>query len=421
MAPTIETMPDLAAPMRVGSSAIQRGTSDAYRLSRSLLLVLALVVADYADVLDTGSSVRYVILLPPLVAVLFAWGSVRSPFVRRLTSSDRLLLVLLGWGLAGSVLGKALLGTQTSALPIFLPMILGLVHVWAIRCPTDAEVRRLLERISLIGLAYVGVHALASSGLFVGLSAAGSYKHPKAFLIALAFAGALLTRRRGRLVLLCALAGVIVVEYPAATYVAVAVTAATTIFVSRPTATPGRAYVIGAVLVAVVVVGFLNLGRTGALVEGYLEDVGKPSNVDTRVDLWRQGIERVKASPLVGSSFAGEMTVPVSLDGRVLVQLALHNDYLELALGGGVVALALFLAWAIATNVLVVRRQAVLWRTGRREHATLLRVLLVAYNSWMCVALFNPLLQSVGTSAALFAVYGLMMLAAVPAARPVDL
>jgi membrane associated rhomboid family serine protease len=57
----------------------------------------------------------------------------------------------------------------------------------------------------------------------------------------------------------------------------------------------------------------------------------------------------------------------------------------------------------------------VLWRAGRRDHATLLRVLLVAYNSWMCIALFNPLLQSVGTSAALFAIYALMMLAAVPA------
>ena len=44
-----------------------------------------------------------------------------------------------------------------------------------------------------------------------------------------------------------------------------------------------------------------------------------------------------------------------------------------------------------------------------------LRILLVAYNTWMCIALFNPLLQSIGTSAALFAIYGMLMLAAVPA------
>ncbi len=415
---TVGVIPDLATHRRVGTGAVHGRMSDAYRISRSLVLVLALLVADYADVLDTGSSLRYLILLPPLAAVLSVWASVRSPFVRRATSSDRLLLVLFGWGLLGSLIGKGLLGTETSALPIFLPMVLGLVHFWAIQCPTDAEAGRLLERIALVGLVYVGIHALASSGLFAGLTAAGSYKHPKAFLIALAFAGALLTRRRARLVLLCALAGVVFFEYPAATYVAVAVTVATTLFVTRPQATRGGAYAIGAVVVAVVVVGFLNLGRTGALVEGYLEDVGKPSNVDTRLDLWRQGIQQVGSSPLVGSSFAGEMTVPVSLDGRVFVRLALHNDYLELALGGGIAALALFLGWAIATNVLVVRRHGMLWRTGRREHATLLRVLLVAYNSWMCIALFNPLLQSVGTSAALFAIYGLMMLAAVPAPEP---
>ncbi|MDP9300908.1 MAG: O-antigen ligase family protein [Actinomycetota bacterium] len=409
---------DLSTQRRLGVVAVHGRKSDAYRLSRSLVLVLMLVVADYSGVLDTGSSVRYLVLLPPLVAVLFGWSSVRSSLVRRTTFSDRLLLVLLGWGLAGSVLGKAFLGTETSALPIFLPMALGLLHVWAIQCPTDAEARTLLRRISLVGLVYVGIHALASSGLIAALTAGGSYRHPKAFLIALAFAGALLTRRRGRFVLLCVLAGVIFLEYPAATYVAVAVATATTLFVTRPQATPGRAYVIGVIVVAATVLGFLNLARTGALVEGYFQDVGKQSNVDTRLDLWRQGIQEVASSPLVGSSFAGEMTVPVSLDGRVFVQLALHNDYLELALGGGVAALALFLGWAIATNVMVVRQQGMLWRAGRREHATLLRVLLVAFNSWMCVALFNPLLQSVGTSAALFAIYGLMMLAAVPAPQP---
>ena len=109
------------------------------------------------------------------------------------------------------------------------------------------------------------------------------------------------------------------------------------------------------------------------------------------------------------------MTVPVSLDGRTSVQLPLHNDYLQLALGGGVVAMGLFLGWAVATNVLVVRRLQMLWHADRRDHATLLRILLVAYNTWMCIALFNPLLQSIGTSAALFAIYGMLMLAAVPA------
>jgi O-antigen ligase len=108
------------------------------------------------------------------------------------------------------------------------------------------------------------------------------------------------------------------------------------------------------------------------------------------------------------------MTVPISLAGQTVVQLSLHNDYLELALGGGVLAVVLFLGWAVTTNVTLTRRCRTLVHDGRREHATLLRILLVAYNSWLCVALFNPLLQSVGTSAAVFAIYGLMMLASVP-------
>ena len=116
--------------------------SDASMLSSSLVLVLALLVVDLTDVLDTGPSVRYLILLPPLLAVLMLWGSVPLPFTRRATSSDRVLLVLFVWGLAGTVIGKSLLGTETSGLPIFLPMALGLVHLWAVEGLADEEAAR---------------------------------------------------------------------------------------------------------------------------------------------------------------------------------------------------------------------------------------------------------------------------------------
>jgi hypothetical protein len=102
--------PDVAMRHRVEFGAVRLAT-DAYRLSRALVVVLALVVVDFTDVLDTGSSVRYLILLPPMFAVLLLWATVRTPFIRRATSSDRFLLVLLGWGLVGTVAGRMLLGT----------------------------------------------------------------------------------------------------------------------------------------------------------------------------------------------------------------------------------------------------------------------------------------------------------------------
>ena len=101
--------------------------------------------------------------------------------------------------------------------------------------------------------------------------------------------------------LVVALAVVIFVAYPAATYLAVAVTAAATAFATGPRATPRRGLMIGVVVVTLLAIAFLNLRATSDVVDEYFRDVGKQSNVETRLDLWREGLRQVQ-SPLLGSS-----------------------------------------------------------------------------------------------------------------------
>ena len=398
--------------------------TDSFAFARSLLLVLLLVVVDVIDAfgraaaLQTGASLRYLLLGLPIATALVLFTSSRSPLIRRPATTDLLLLTLAACGLLGSMYGRLFLNTDTSAFPIFLPMLIGLPYLATTQPITREEAGRLLRSLSNIGLLYVLLHALASAGTFASWTFE-SFGHWKAFFIAMAIAAAMERRRALRTLGLSVLAVYIYAMYPAGTYVFVLVVTAVTLFVTRPQAPPARAYVVGLAAAAVVTVGLLNMSGTISLAQSYFRDVGKTSNVDTRLELWTQGIEQIRTSPLVGHAFTGEMTVPISQEG-LPARLALHQDYLNLALGGGVVAVGLFAVWAVLTNLWTMRRIRRARMLGNTSQASLLRVLLVGFNAWLVVAAFNSLLESVGTSAALFAMYGLMMTVGLTHARTGD-
>jgi O-Antigen ligase len=401
---------DRAMPPAVDRRAVR---TDSFAFSKSLLLVVLLVVVDVIDAfgrasaLQTGTGLRYLVLGVPIATALVLFTSSPSPLIRRPARTDLLLMTLAAFGLLGSMYGRMFLHTDTSAFPIFLPMLIGLPYLVTTQPVTREEAGRLFRSVSNIGLLYVLLHALASAGAFDSWTFE-SFGHWKAFFIAMAIVAAMERRGVLRTLVLSILAVYIYARYPAGTYVFVLVATALTLFVTRPRASPARAYVIGVAVAAVVTVGLLNLSGTVSLTESYFRDVGKTSNVDTRLELWSQGIEQIGTFPLVGHAFTGEMTVPISQEG-LPARLALHQDYLNLALGGGVIAIGLFAVWTVFTNLAAlrwIRRARVL---GNDAQASLLRVLLVGFNAWLVVAAFNSLLETVGTSAALFAIYGLMM------------
>ncbi len=387
--------------------------TDSFTFSRSLLLVLLLVAVDFADVfggstlLREGAGLRYLLLLFPLATALLLFASQTSPLIRRPASSDLMLVTLSACGLLGSLYGRFVLSTDTSAFPIFLPMLIAVLYVVTIQPLRSTEASRLLRWLSNIGLVYVLLHASASSGI-LSIGTVESYGHWKAFFIAMAITAAMEQRRLFRVLILACLAGYIYSTYPAGTYVFVLAASAVTLYVTTPGATPTRALIVALTGATVLMVGLMNTTGTISLAQTYFRDVGKQSNVDTRLDLWTQGIQEIRTSPIVGHVFTGEMTVPISIGG-VTSRLALHEDYLNLALGGGMVALGLFVAWAIALNAWTLRHLRTARMLGHDAQVSLLRVLLVGFNSWLVVAAFNPLLESVGTSMAVFAIYGLIM------------
>jgi O-antigen ligase len=141
----------------------------------------------------------------------------------------------------------------------------------------------------------------------------------------------------------------------------------------------------------VVVVGSLASLTVAQLRVGYFSSVGKTDNTATREVLWRAGAERFLDSPIVGDSFTRDIAVPSTVTGASRL-VPVHNDYLQLAMSGGILGTALFLAWCLATIVVGIRLVRGLRERGLTEQAALALVVTAGIVSMLATALFNPVL-----------------------------
>ncbi|MCL4368853.1 MAG: O-antigen ligase family protein [Actinobacteria bacterium] len=398
------------------TSLFRTKRSDSFRLGRAVVSMMLVVTLDVTNYLDRGGTARYLLLLIPLLTVVAIRLRDRSPFVRRMSVPDRVLLIFMLYGLAGAVYGDAFRHTQSTALPVFLPMILAFAYLAVIHKPTQVEARTIIRWLAVVGLVYAVTNAVANTGMFHSLLAAKSYRNSKVFFIYMGVVAAFLSRRRLVLAAILCLLGFIFATYPSGTDVVVTVVTTLTLWATQPGRSSLRPYVVGVLGILLLLVAVYNLSKASSLASAYFETVGKSNNTDTRLALWQGGIAVFKESPIYGSAFSGELTITVYRrppDGSPF-KAPFHDDYVMMLALGGLIGLALGVWWIVATEQNVLRRYRGFLASGEREHAVLLRALLVGFNVLFSAALFNPELSAVGRGASIFGVYSLMMLGGNP-------
>src|SRR5215467_6347603 len=150
----------------------------AYRLAWAILAMMLVVSLDFRDYFDkSGSTARYGLLLIPIGGVLVARLRRRSTLIRRWSAPDRLLFVLMMWGILGSLYGKAHDHTASGALPVFMPMIVAFTYLLADTAPTPRECVRILNGLSIVGVVYAFMNSIANAG--AGFIAAKTYRNSK--------------------------------------------------------------------------------------------------------------------------------------------------------------------------------------------------------------------------------------------------
>jgi hypothetical protein len=391
------------------------GPSQAYRLSRAFLLILLATTLDVTSFLNRGNALRYAILLPPLAVALGIRLRLHSPYIRRLRASDRILLLLFLWGMLGTLYGILFKTIPDPLLTLFGPMAIAFLYLGTLEGLTEEEAHRLLRNIAAIGALYICLNAFVNVGIVHGLAAYRQYRNAQLLFVAIGVAGAIVLRKRLRLTVLLLLIVVIFATYPSGTAILVFLVTAATLWMTKARGSSLRPLAVGAVLAVTLMLALSNFGWGVQLSSDYFQAVGKSNNTSTRAALWQAGIEKFQESPLVGRSFSGGTTVVARrVPGGRVIQLPFHNDYILFLTAGGLLGLGLFVLWAVVTDVIVLRRYRALLAAGRNAHADLIRVLLIAFNCFLCAAAFNPEVTGVSRSATIFAIYGVMMLAGRP-------
>ena len=296
-------------------------STDTYVLWRAYLLIMLAASFDVYDWLDRsvqGGSNRYLIIAVPLVAAV--WIRLRQPgfFVRRPMPSDIVLFALFIFGLGGSLIGVAFLGTVENARPVFLPMMVAFLYLLTIDDPTDREVSTTLNWLSWIATAYTAMNAIVNLQLLPGLLLFKQYRNASVSMVALAVATAVVLGNRRRLALVLALAAVIFVTYPSATSVLVGASVVLTFYITGKRSSGLRTIVVVVSVVTVSVLALANFDRGVELADQYFAVVDKTNANSGRLDLWSEGLERWREAPIFGNGFAGEVTAVRERDERSL-------------------------------------------------------------------------------------------------------
>lgn len=399
-----------AAPARGGDA----GGEPSRRVEKALpslwtafLVTFTVFALDFAALLSGATGLRYAFLLVPIgVLAVSARSHHGRPVLR---PPDVVLAALFLWGLAGAIYGKLVVHPVSSSLTMVLPMAVGLLHLLSTGRPTEEHSRRMLRYLTTLGFAYVLVYLAGRMG--AGPLSIIAYSKEKSFLLALAPLAAFVTRRWWLFTIELVALTIIFLEEPAATFVVVVAAVAVTnmLLSARGSAVKVAAF---ALLTMSIFVGLSLVYRSGqqaTLITRYFAAVGKLDNTPFRLVLLRKGMAEVRARPVLGTNFTGEVGIETKFPGVARFAPA-HNDYLQLAMAGGIVALAMYLYWVQATNRGVHTSYHRLVEAGEVQSARLLRVLVTGFNAFLFSSIFNPLLAGVGIAVMFFLLYGSMAL-----------
>jgi hypothetical protein len=229
----------------------------------------------------------------------------------------------------------------------------------------------------------------------------GVFNHEKAFIIVIAVGTALASRRMYLIVGALASAVFAFISYPAATYIVALIAALVTLLAAKVRWRGVERWAFGVALAGGSIWVALGIDRFIGLTAPYFELVGKTDNGSTRDELYQVALDRALERPIFGRLFAGDVTVSINLSGEAGTVLPVHNDYLSLALGGGIVGAFLLAAAVLALNGLSFSALEVVKDSNV---GSMIVVLLSSVNALALTAFANPIFMNPSSSMAAFAI-----------------
>ena len=197
-----------------------------------LPLVLLIMATDFAGYFRGTAQPRFGLVLVPFIVLALTSSShtrANDP-PRRVLGSYVPYLALTTYVLCGALIGRFVISSDNPALSSALALLPGLLLFRTTLSEPDAY--RLLWWLATICLLYTLLNAAALTGHadFLSSDPPGNYRHEKAWVIATAMTALSLQRRWFGLVCCIGASLYIFRQYPAATYLVIALATAMTVF-----------------------------------------------------------------------------------------------------------------------------------------------------------------------------------------------
>jgi O-antigen ligase len=375
--------------------------TDSYRYARALLVIMLATAVDIRNYLDRssrGGPTRYLILLIP-IAALIAIRANGSTLMRKPAPHEWVLATLFVFGLIGTTYGVVIVGIDSTARALFLPMIVAVLAVFVVEPLTGEEARRLLKAIAVIGTIYIVLGAIAYSGVIHSLLAYRQFKNATFPYVAIGIAATVLLRRPWWTLALAAGALVIWRGYPSATASLILLTMVIVFLATARGASRLRPYVLGGTILLALAIAVVNFSASTQVAQDYFNSVGKRNTSQGRLEFWASGIATFEESPWIGNAFASDTVVESGRDHAS----PYHNDYIMFLAEGGLLGAGLLVAWIILLLVDLTRRYFGFVRARAPDHANLARLLLVGLSGFFVSMASNPVLEGLSRSATIFA------------------
>jgi hypothetical protein len=354
---------------------------------RALLLACFLLACDITAL--TSQAIPYALVSIVCMAAII---DARGPASTTLMSRDYLLVALVGWGVVAAATGRIFDGQQFNGLAFFAPLVIGVLPVLAPRAflTTESNAKVLTLSLAVIGLSYSAI-SFAIWVVQLDVLPPNDFKHSRVFLTCFAVVGLALSGQKLLSVLVVAMGIGTFLAYPALTVALAAVVGVTLLVCVRYRWAP---LLLLPILILFVAYAVSNLAS--ARVE-YFSYVGKTDNTPARQALLETGLVRFYESPVVGDGFTKNLSVESSLTGPY-TQVPVHNDYLELAMSGGLIGAGLFCTWAALTLFSAYRCAVHAARLELKRIHALAVTVLVGVATLLLSALVNPVLNDTSNS-----------------------
>lgn len=368
-------------------------------------LVVTALVLDFRGGITSAAGVRYLLLIG-IVVYLFRLRDKRGQVWGW---PETLTLLLSGSAVIAAIYNfVSVRQVASSVLPTAVPLLLLLLPA----PPRFISASRLESRmLALSGLVLaIGMALARTEG--AGRAPLAAFNHEKVFLVVFAvLVGASLGHRTVAL-LTCLVLGASFVAYPAATMVIGVIVGVGTFWTVLRVKSQAGCFRLAALIGSGLLVALVSLTTVLAVFSGYFSIVGKTDNGSTRAFLYGEAVAKIAESPGWGSFFTGPVTVRAVLAGTVR-EVPFHNDYLTLAVGGGIGApLCLIGIIAIANY----RGAQFIFESNDERDRRLIASALASVNVASFSSLANPVLSNV-TAATGFALLLFAVCTAPKAAR----